>query len=141
MDNLSITLYVDHAAGDISHTIGPYLRDYLQHRGRSRCGLGLFLSFQPGFHALRLHVGDVDGTNPPPRRRCGRTRLHRSSSHYITNIIAVHWRRRSSILSHTLHGKRSSTFTYCDHVATEKLSAQLGRPSLLSNASFWTRWV
>ena len=44
---------------DVSRTVGPYLRDYLQRRGRSQTGLGL--SLEPsigGSHTF--HVGDMD---------------------------------------------------------------------------------
>ena len=66
VDNLEIVL--DCEVGDISH-IGPYLRDYLQHRGKSQNGLGLFLSFEDCIG--RIHIGDVGGIDfsaPSPGR-------------------------------------------------------------------------
>ena len=57
MDTLDITLY-GCAVDDVSRIVGPHLRDYLQHRGRSQCGLGLSLS---SGYDIRFHVGDVGG--------------------------------------------------------------------------------
>ena len=59
MDYLDITL--DCPVGDISHTIGPYLRDCPRRCGRSRSGLGLSL-FKPG-SGVGLRVGDVRQTD------------------------------------------------------------------------------
>jgi hypothetical protein len=48
---------------DISQTIGPYLRDYLRRRGRSRNGLGLLLSLSSGTF-ITVKVGDVGRFHP-----------------------------------------------------------------------------
>ena len=45
---------------DVSHLIGPYLRDYLRHRGGSESGLGLCLSLPYPSRAV-LQLGDVGG--------------------------------------------------------------------------------
>ena len=53
---------------DISQIIGPYLRDYLRHRGGSQLGLGLFISSEPD---IKLQAGNVDGIDfsvPAPVR-------------------------------------------------------------------------
>ncbi|KAF9646760.1 hypothetical protein BDM02DRAFT_3118158 [Thelephora ganbajun] len=57
MDDFVITIY-DCAIADISQSIGPCLRDYLQRRGRSQSGLGLSVSF---CSSIVLRVGDVGG--------------------------------------------------------------------------------
>ena len=57
MDHLTVVLE-DCDVTDISEIIGPYLRDYLRHRGRSQNGLGLFLSSDDH---ITLHVGDMGG--------------------------------------------------------------------------------
>ena len=54
--DLAITLR-DHTVADIARIVGPYLRDYLRCRGRSRNGLGLSVS-RFG-HRTTLHVADV----------------------------------------------------------------------------------
>ena len=59
MDYLSIDLQ-DCTTDDVPQVIGPYLRNYLRRRGRSRGGLGLFLSTE---YRFVLHVGDVDGVD------------------------------------------------------------------------------
>jgi len=62
MGKLSISL--SHCmVADISHTIGPYLRDHLRRRGRSQNGLGLSLS-HCGFGLITFHVGDVGEFHP-----------------------------------------------------------------------------
>ena len=55
---------------DISHLIGPYLRDCLRRRGRSESGLGLSLTI-PSAGRAALRVGDVGEINfyaPAPAR-------------------------------------------------------------------------
>jgi len=67
VDILDITLD-ECAVEEISQTIGPYLRDYLRHRGMSQLGLGLSISSEPD---IELQAGDVDGMDffvPPPAR-------------------------------------------------------------------------
>ena len=60
MVNLSISL--SHCVvADISQTIGPYLRDYLRRRGRSRNGLGLFTSSS---NCIVFNVGDPGRIRP-----------------------------------------------------------------------------
>jgi len=49
------------AVTDISQRIGPYLQDYLQRRGRSRDGLGLWFSSKSD---IALHVGDAGSFYP-----------------------------------------------------------------------------
>ena len=61
MDNLHLTLH-NCTVGEISQTIGPYLRGYVQRRGRSQNGLGL--SFPSGYPII-IQVGDVHGANLP----------------------------------------------------------------------------
>lgn len=59
-DKLSIDL--SHCTvADIRQTIGPYLRDYLQRRGRSRNGLGLFISSS---RCIVFHVGNAGRIRP-----------------------------------------------------------------------------
>ena len=60
MDDLSLNLSRC-AIGDISQTIGPYIRDYLRRRGKSPNGLGLSLSFC-GFILFR--AGDASRPCP-----------------------------------------------------------------------------
>ena len=67
MDNLDIKLGRC-TPEDISHIIGPYLQDYLRHRGRSQSGLGLYISFE---RRIILHIGDagvIDFSAPTPAR-------------------------------------------------------------------------
>ena len=52
---------LDRTVKDISETIGSYIRDYLQRRGRSR-GLGLYLYSD---NHTRFAVDDVGGTDYP----------------------------------------------------------------------------
>lgn len=60
MDNLDVTL--NHSTiEDISDTVGPYLRDYLRHRGRPEHGLGMYISSDG---CVALHVGDTGGLDP-----------------------------------------------------------------------------
>ena len=59
MDRLTIDLK-NCDTEDLSELIGPYLRDYIQRRGKSPNGLGLFLS---SGHPIVFHVGDVDGVD------------------------------------------------------------------------------
>ena len=69
MVHLDITLD-DCVVEDISHLIGPYIRDYLQRRGKLQTGLGLFLML-PFEDTIVLHVGDIDGVDfstPAPAR-------------------------------------------------------------------------
>jgi len=74
MGMLSISL--SHcAATDIPQTIGPYLRDYLQRRGRSRNGLGLSLSSGDW---IVFTVGDV-----------GQFRLSTSVSTRMSSFISI----------------------------------------------------
>ena len=57
-----LTLNVSHCvAADISQTIGPHLRDYLQYRGKSQNGLGIVLSCRG---SINLSVGDADRLLP-----------------------------------------------------------------------------
>jgi hypothetical protein len=51
---------------DISQTIGPYVRDYLRCRGRSRDGLGLSLSSLGSL--IVFHVGNVGGLRSTSER-------------------------------------------------------------------------
>ena len=55
MDSLDITLY-ECPAEEILQTVGPQIRDYLRHRGKSQNGLGLFLS---SGYDVEFHVGDM----------------------------------------------------------------------------------
>ena len=69
MDRLDIALGPC-AVEDTSHLIGPYLRDYLRHRGRSESGLGLSINLPSASRAV-LRVGDVGGIDfhaPAPAR-------------------------------------------------------------------------
>ena len=69
MDRLDITLGPC-AIDDISHLVGPYLWNYLRHRGGSEDGLGLSFSLPYVSHAV-LRVGDVGGIDfyaPAPAR-------------------------------------------------------------------------
>ena len=50
----------------ISQTIGPYVRDYLRRRGRSRDGLGLSLSSLGSL--IVFHVGNVGGLHSTSER-------------------------------------------------------------------------
>ena len=60
MDNLDVTL--NHSTiEDISDSVGPYLRDYLRHRGRPEHGLGIYISSDG---CVALHVGDTGGLDP-----------------------------------------------------------------------------
>ena len=49
---------------DISQIIGPYLRDYLRHRGRSQNGLGLSASESGHFTIRAGDVGVIDPSTP-----------------------------------------------------------------------------
>jgi len=60
MDKLSLRL-LGCAVADASQTIGPYLQDHLVHRGRSRNGLGIFLSSD---EYIVFHVGDAGRSHP-----------------------------------------------------------------------------
>lgn len=51
---------------DISQTIGPYVRDYLRRRGRSRDGLGLSLSSLGSL--IVFHVGNVGALHSTSQR-------------------------------------------------------------------------
>ena len=64
MDHLGITLH-SCIPEDILETAGPYFRDYLQPRGKSRSGLGLYLSSHE--KCIKFQVGDVCGIAPPAR--------------------------------------------------------------------------
>ena len=67
MENLDVTVY-ECATEDISQIVGPQVRDYLQHCGRSQSRLGLSLS---SGYDIELRVGDVDGIDfsvPAPGR-------------------------------------------------------------------------
>ena len=67
MDTLDIALY-GFAVEDFSQIVGPHLRDYLRHHGRSQNGLGLSVS---SGYDIRFHVGDVGGIDfsvPAPTR-------------------------------------------------------------------------
>ena len=58
-----LDLALDHCAvEDISNVIGPYLRDYLRHRGWSQNKLGLHISSKN--RIIRLHIGDIGGLPP-----------------------------------------------------------------------------
>ena len=59
MDRLTLALE-DCDVTEISQIIGPYLRDYLRHRGRSQNGLGLFIS---SLGPIVLNVSDVGGVD------------------------------------------------------------------------------
>ena len=54
---------------DISHPIGPYLRDYLRHRGGPQSGLRLSLTL-PYDESIILHIdaGGIDTSGPAPAR-------------------------------------------------------------------------
>ncbi|KAF9643834.1 hypothetical protein BDM02DRAFT_3122884 [Thelephora ganbajun] len=67
MDSLCIILY-DCAIADISQSIGPCLRDYLQRRGRSQGGLGVSLSSGSGIGFHVRDVGRIDFSTPAPAR-------------------------------------------------------------------------
>ena len=58
MDNLVINL-VDLTVKVVSQTVGPYVRDYLQRRGKSH-GWGVYLSSEG---EIELRVGEVGGNN------------------------------------------------------------------------------
>lgn len=57
MNSLVISA-VDSTTDDISETVGPYFGDYLRRRGKSRSGLGLYLSSKD---CIEIQVGDVGG--------------------------------------------------------------------------------
>ena len=60
MDKLWLSL--SHCVvADISQTVGPYLRDYLGRRGRSRNGLGVFISSSS---CIVFRVGDPGRSHP-----------------------------------------------------------------------------
>ena len=59
MDNLTLNV-TDATINDISEKIGPYLRDHLRRRGRSRNGLGLYFSSKD---TIEFHVEDVGETD------------------------------------------------------------------------------
>jgi len=63
MDKLDITIF-DCAIVDISQTIGPYLRDYLRRRSRSKSGLGLSVSKSE--RHITLCAGDTGAIDPSP---------------------------------------------------------------------------
>ena len=67
MDSLALNL-MDTTVDDISEIIGPYLRDYLRHRGRSRNGLGLYLSSRG---TVKFRVEDAGETDFFPLGRHG----------------------------------------------------------------------
>ena len=60
MENLYLHLS-DGTGEDVSETIGPYVRDYFQRRGRSKSGLGLYLFSSRG--TIQLSIGDEDNPN------------------------------------------------------------------------------
>ena len=69
MDLLDMTLDPC-AVDDVSHLVGPYLRDYLRHRGGSQSGLGLSHGL-PYDDSVIFRVGDVGGIDfsaPEPAR-------------------------------------------------------------------------
>lgn len=57
MEHLWLTLH-DCEVAEISQTIGPWFRDYLQGRGRAQNGLGLLLS---SYFSITLRAGDAYG--------------------------------------------------------------------------------
>ena len=59
MDNLALNV-TDATISDISEIIEPYLRDHLRRRGRSRNGLGLYLSSKD---TIEFHVDDIGETD------------------------------------------------------------------------------
>ena len=61
MDHLALELE-DCDVTEISQVIGPYLRDYLRHRGRSQNGLGLSV-FSPD--SILLRINDAGGVGFP----------------------------------------------------------------------------
>ena len=61
LEHITVVLYC--TVADISQTVGPYLRDYIRRRGRSRNGLGLFISQYQS--SIICDVGDVNRLNPP----------------------------------------------------------------------------
>ena len=63
MDYLALDLE-DCDVTEISQIIGPYLQDYLRHRGRSQNGLGLSVS-SLGPIVLALHINDAGGVEFP----------------------------------------------------------------------------
>ena len=63
MDNLALNV-TDAAINDISEIIGPYLRDYLRRHGRSRNGLGLYLSSEDTIEFGVEDVGETDISAP-----------------------------------------------------------------------------
>ena len=115
LNNLDITLFSD-AVEDLSHIIGPYLRDYLRRRGRARSGLGLFLS---SWSDLELRVGDVGGiglSTPAPARmnafvaittRFGETLPQDQWEKIIINLIA--YVPREEVVHLQAHGETLGT--------------------------------
>ena len=63
MDNLTIGLE-NCMVPDISQTIGPYLRDYIQRRGEPQPELGVVLP-PKGHDDIVFHVDDIGGTDIP----------------------------------------------------------------------------
>ena len=63
MDSLALRL-TDTTINDISEIIGPYLRYHLRRRGRSRNGLGLYLSSEDTIEFGVEDVGEADFSAP-----------------------------------------------------------------------------
>ena len=64
MDNLSLNLHNSDVT-DISHIVGPYLRDHLERRDAPQDGLKVYVSMDPSGHYCGYHVrfraGDAGG--------------------------------------------------------------------------------
>jgi len=73
--DLTLTL-CNCAVGDISPLLGPYLRDYLQHRGRVHSGLGLCVSRHDSY--IRFCAGDA-----------GRIRPHALGSEQMASFLVI----------------------------------------------------
>jgi len=88
MEVLSITV-PDQTTSDISPTIGPYLRDYVQHRGESQSGLKLCLTCNDG---MGMSLGDASETHSsvrvPPFARITGDRMSRR--HVAVNDLYPH---------------------------------------------------
>ena len=70
MDSLVLNIMYG-TVEDASETVGPFLRDYLRHRGRSQSGLGLYVSTEDRVEFRVEDVGGTDFSDPKPYRMAG----------------------------------------------------------------------
>ena len=125
MDHLDLT-FDECTVEDISHLIGPYLRDYLRHRGGSQSGLGLSLTLLYD-DSIVVHVGDaggIDFSSPVPARVDAfmAITMHLSQERPPSDLL------ESAILDLIAHTPREEIVyfrTYDEPVAMEKISTQL----------------